>query len=89
MPNTYYRAKYIEYNGNYEIRNYFDNTLYKKESVSTIPTDPTITPDINGDYIGVYYVEGDRFIVDSWYDITTGWIWPPELIWDYNTQRTL
>lgn len=89
MPNTYYRAKYIEYNGNYEIRNYFDNTLYKKESVSTIPTDPTITPDINGDYIGVYYVEGDRFIADSWYDITTGWMWITELTWDYNTHRTL
>lgn len=89
MSSTFYRAKYTEFKGKYEIRNYFDNTLYKTESVSTIPIDDAVIPDVNGDYIGVYYVEGDIFIVDTWYDITTGWLWPPELIWDNNMYRTL
>lgn len=89
MSYTYYRAKYTEFKGIYEIRNYFDDTLYKTELSSTIPNDPTITPDINGDYIGVYYVEEDRFIADEWYDITTGWIWVTELTWELNMARSL
>lgn len=89
MSYTYYRAKYTEFKGSYEIRNYFDDTLYKTELSSTIPTDPAITPDINGDYIGVYYVEGDYFIADYWYDNNTGWLWPSELTWELNMAKSL
>jgi hypothetical protein len=89
MANTFNRAKYVNIKGSFEIRNYFDDTLYKKESVSTIPTDTAVTPDVNGDYIGVYYIEGDRFISDNWYDNSTGWLWPSGLTWDNNMARTL
>jgi len=88
MASTFNRAKYINNKGSYEIRNYFDDTLYKTELSSTIPTDPEITPDINGDYIGVYYVEGDYFIADYWYDNNTGWIWLSELTWELNMSRS-
>lgn len=89
MSYTYYRAKYTEFKGNYEIRNYFDNTLYKTELSSTIPYDPLIKPDVDGNYIGVYYVEGDYFIADYWFDNNTGWLWPTELTWELNIARSL
>jgi hypothetical protein len=87
--NSFYRSKYIYNNGVFEIRNYFDNTLYKTENVNTIPFDEFILPNENGDYIGVYYLEGNYFIVDNWYDIPTGWIWPPNMEWELNYRRTI
>jgi hypothetical protein len=89
MASTFNRAKYINNKGSYEVRNYFDDTLYKTELSSTIPTDPSIIPDVDGNYIGVYYVEGDYFVPDYWYDNNTGWIWLSELTWELNMARTL
>lgn len=87
--NSFYRAKYINNNGTFEVRNYFDNTLYKTENTNSIPSDEFVLPDNNGDYIGVYYQEGNYFIADNWYDIPTGWIWPSTLEWELNYRRSL
>lgn len=89
MNSTFNKAKYINNKGSYEIRNYFDDTLYKTELSSTIPTDSSIIPDVDGNYIGVYYVEGDYFVPDYWYDNNTGWIWLSELTWEINMAKTL
>jgi len=89
MASTFNRAKYINNKGSYEVRNYFDDTLYKTELSSTIPNDSAIIPDRDGNYIGVYYVEGDYFVPDYWYDNNTGWIWLSELTWELNMARTL
>jgi len=89
MALTFNRAKYINNKGSYEVRNYFDDTLYKTELSSTIPNDSAIIPDRDGNYIGVYYVEGDYFVPDYWYDNNTGWIWLSELTWELNMARTL
>lgn len=89
MASTFNRAKYINNKGSYEVRNYFDDTLYKTELSSTIPNDSAIIPDRDGNYIGVYYMEGDYFIADYWYDNNTGWIWLSELTWELNMARTL
>jgi hypothetical protein len=89
MDSTFNRAKYINNKGSYEVRNYFDDTLYKTELSSTIPNDSAIIPDRDGNYIGVYYVEGDYFIADYWYDNNTGWLWLSELTWELNMARAL
>lgn len=84
----FYRSKYINNRGVFEIRNYFDNTLYKTEQNNSLLTDEYVTPDINGDYMGVYYDEGDRFICDNWFDEETGWIWTSDLTWENQIYKT-
>lgn len=80
------RSYYIQEGLDFNVYSVDTDTLLLTLNEDIIPqNDDLIISEVNGSFLGVYHEESDRFIVDYFYDLTTGWFWPGrELDWNEN-----